>query len=358
MLRHHENSSMNSKINTYNPDLPVHMTFEEHDWHLLAEYWYPIALARDISEQPYGAMLLDMPLVIYKAGDELIVAKDACPHRGVPLSLGKNDGQGVVCRYHGLRFGKQGHCNRIPAHPEQKISPRFNLRTYAAVERYGLIWCSLSADKEAIPNIPVMPFWEDAEYQQLVCPTVDFQCFAGRQLEGFIDVAHFAWVHPDTFGDPENAEVPDYKTFETETGFNADYWSSVGRYPIGIEQRGQEGFQWLRHFEIHLPFTATLTIHFPNETKQVIMNAASPMTARSTRLFAPICRNYDKDLPVEDAYDFNLKIFEEDRLVSESQKPEYLPLDLSIEAHFPADRSSSMYRKLLRKKGFSPLFAA
>ncbi|MEN3979020.1 Rieske 2Fe-2S domain-containing protein [Acinetobacter sp. CWB-B33] len=349
---------MNSKINTYNPDRPVHMTFEEHDWHLLAEYWYPIALARDISEQPYGAMLLDMPLVIYKMNDELIVAKDACPHRGVPLSLGKNDGQGVVCRYHGLRFGKQGHCNRIPAHPEQKISPRFNLRTYAAVERYGLIWCSLSADKEAIPNIPVLPFWEDAEYQQLVCPTVDFQCFAGRQLEGFIDVAHFAWVHPDTFGDPENAEVPDYKTFETETGFNADYWSSVGRYPIGLDQRGKDGFQWLRHFEIHLPFTATLTIHFPNNTKQVIMNAASPMTARSTRLFAPICRNYDKDLPIEEAYEFNLKIFEEDRLVSESQKPEYLPLDLSIEAHFPADRSSSMYRKLLRKKGFSPLFAA
>ena len=358
MLRHHENSSMNSKINTYNPDLPVHMTFEEHDWHLLAEYWYPIALARDISEQPYGAMLLDMPLVIYKMNDELIVAKDACPHRGVPLSLGKNDGQGVVCRYHGLRFGKQGHCNRIPAHPEQKISPRFNLRTYAAVERYSLIWCSLSADKEATPNIPVLPFWEDAEYQQLVCPTVDFQCFAGRQLEGFIDVAHFAWVHPDTFGDPENAEVPDYKTFETETGFNADYWSSVGRYPIGLDQRGKDGFQWLRHFEIHLPFTATLTIHFPNHAKQVIMNAASPMTARSTRLFAPICRNYDKDLPIEEAYEFNLKIFEEDRLVSESQKPEYLPLDLSIEAHFPADRSSSMYRKLLRKKGFSPLFAA
>lgn len=92
---------MTSKaIATFNPDLPVHMTFEEHDWHLLTKYWYPIALARDITKQPYGTMLLDMPLVIYKMGDELIVAKDACPHRGVPLSLGKNDGQGVVCRYH------------------------------------------------------------------------------------------------------------------------------------------------------------------------------------------------------------------------------------------------------------------
>lgn len=345
-------------LDNFNPDLPVHMTFNEQDWHLLAEYWYPIALARDISEQPLGTVLLDMPLVIYKMANELIVAKDACPHRGVPLSLGKNDGQGVVCRYHGLRFAEKGHCNRIPAHPDQKISPRFNLKTYAAVEHYGLIWCNLTANHDAQPNIPMMPNWDDSAFQQLVCPTVDFQCFAGRQLEGFIDVAHFAWVHPDTFGDPDNVEVPDYKTVETETGFNADYWSSVGRYPIGIDQRGKEGFQWLRHFEIHLPFIATLTIHFPNDNKQVIMNAASPMTARSTRLFAPICRNYDKELPIEDAYDFNLKIFEEDRLVSESQKPEYLPLDLTIEAHFPADRSSSMYRKLLRKKGFSPLFSA
>lgn len=350
---------MNSTtIPVFNPDLPIHMTFEEHDWHLLAQYWYPVALARDVSEQPLGTMLLDMPLVIYKMQDELIVAKDACPHRGVPLSLGKNDGQGVVCPYHGLRFGTQGKCNRIPAHPQHKISDRFHLRTYAAVERYGLIWCSLTADKDAEPNIPMMPYWNDTDYQQLVCPQVDIKCFAGRQLEGFIDVAHFAWVHPDTFGDPNDVEVPDYTTTETEYGFNADYISSVGRYPIGLDQRGQEDFKWLRHFEISLPFTATLTIHFPNDAKQVIMNAASPMTARQTRLFAPICRNYDKDLPVEEAYDFNLKIFEEDRLIVENQKPEFLPLDLSLEAHFPADRSSSMYRKLLRKKGFNPLFVA
>lgn len=345
-------------ITTFNPDLPIHMTFSEQDWHLLAQYWYPIALVREISEQPLGTTLLDMPLLIYKMGNQFVVAKDACPHRGVPLSLGRNDGQGIVCRYHGLRFGEKGHCNRIPAHPDHKISPRFNLKTYAAVERYGLIWCNLTANLDAEPHIPHMPHWQDEAFQGFVCPTLDLNCFAGRQLEGFIDVAHFAWVHPDTFGDPENTTVPDYTTIETDYGFNADYISSVGRYPIGIDQRGQDGFQWLRHFEVHLPFTATLTIHFPNQSKQVIMNAASPMTARSTRLFAPICRNYDKNRPIQEAYDFNLKIFEEDRIVAESQKPEFLPLDLSIEAHFPADRSSSMYRKLLRKRGFSPLFAA
>ena len=349
---------MNTKaIATFNPDLTIHMTFPEHDWHLLSQHWYPIALARDITEQPTATMLLDMPLVIYKIADQVIVAKDACPHRGAPLSLGRNDGLGVVGRYHGLHCGEDGKCNRIPAHPQHKISDRFHLKTYAA-EKYGLIWCCLTAPLNEKPNIPHMPYWDDSNFQQLVCPFVDLNCFAGRQLEGFIDVAHFAWVHPDTFGDPDNVEVPDYITTETNYGFDADYLSSVGRYPIGIDQRGKEGFQWLRHFEISLPFTATLTIHFPHNSKQVIMNAASPVSARQTRLFAPICRNYDKDLPVEDAYKFNLAIFEEDRLIVETQKPEYLPLDLSMEAHFPADRSSSMYRKLLRKMGFSPIFAA
>ena len=235
---------MNTKtIATFNPDLPIHMTFPEHDWHLLSQHWYPIALARDITEQPTATMLLDMPLVIYKIADQVIVAKDACPHRGVPLSLGRNDGLGVVCRYHGLRFGEDGKCNRIPAHPQHKISDRFHLKTYAATEKYGLIWCCLTAPLNEKPNIPHMPYWDDSNFQQLVCPFVDLNCFAGRQLEGFIDVAHFAWVHPDTFGDPDNVEVPDYITTETNYGFDADYLSSVGRYPIGIDQRGKEGFQ-------------------------------------------------------------------------------------------------------------------
>lgn len=291
---------MNSRTeHLFNTEFPLHMTFSQQDWQILAQYWYPIALVRDVSEQPQATMLLDMPLVIYKLNHEIIVAKDACPHRGVPLSIGTHDGQGVVCRYHGLRFGQQGKCNRIPAHPDHKISDRFHLKTFPTIERYGLIWCCLLADEQDIPNIPVMPYWD-----------------------------------------------------------HADYLSQIGRYPIGLDQFGEDGFQWLRHFEVHLPFTATLTIHFPNEGKQVIMNAASPVSARSTRLFAPICRNYDKDLPIEDAYEYNLKIFEEDRLIVETQKPEYLPLDLSLEAHFPADRSSSLYRRLLRKAGFSQILAA
>ncbi|MDU4315859.1 MAG: molybdenum cofactor-independent xanthine hydroxylase subunit HpxD, partial [Klebsiella michiganensis] len=180
--------------------------------------------------------------------------------------------------------------------------------------------------------------------------------FAGRQVEGFLDVAHFAWIHTDTFADPDNQVVPNYNPQETAFGFIADYWSSVGNYPASSEFRAPEGFQWLRHFEMHLPFTATLTIHFPGEARLVIMNAASPVSSRITRMFAPIARNFDLHVPVEDVHAFNLRVFEEDRLMVETQRPERLPLDLTLEAHIPADRSSIAYRRGLKKMGFGDFF--
>ena len=227
---------------------------------------------------------------------------------------------------------------------------------YAAAEQYGLIWVCLSPKADSAPDVPNMPYWEDPNFQQIVCPGFDVNAFAGRQVEGFIDVAHFAWIHTGTFADARKPEVPTYMTVETEKGFVVDYRSDVGNYPIGVDGRANPEFEWLRHFEVHLPFTATLTIHFPDNARLVIMNAASPVSARKTRLFAPIARNFDKNLPVEDVHAFNLRVFEEDRLMVESQRPERLPLDFGTEAHIPADRSSMAYRRGLKRMEFGQFF--
>lgn len=339
-----------------NNTVPPHCTFHAEDRHILAQHWYPIGRSEDITEQPYKAKLLDEALVAFRVKGELVVARDVCPYRGVPLSLGCNDGEGVVCTYHGLRFEAGGKCNRVPAHPDQAIPAKLNMITYPTEERYELVWTCLKPDADKAPATPVLPHGDDDDFQQVTCPSFDVACFAGRQVEGFIDVAHFAWVHTETFADPNKPEVADYKTTDTREGFHADYYSMVGNYPIGVDGRADEDFVWLRHFEVTLPFTATLTIHFPDNRRLVIMNAASPVSARETRMFAPITRNYDKELPVQDVYDFNLKVFEEDRMVVETQKPERLPLDLTMEAHIPADRSSIAYRRGLKRMNLGEFF--
>ena len=344
------------------PVLPRECTFDAADWAILAQHWYPVALSREVTGAPLAVRLLDEPLVAYRVNGSVVVAGDICPHRGVPLSMGGGDGSGITCAYHGLRFGEGGACVHVPAHPTAKIPAKLNLRTYPAVERHGLVWTCLRPEPQHVADpatapIPPMPHWDDAGFQQINCPVVDIAAFAGRQLEGFIDVAHFGFVHKDTFGDPDDTFVPDYTPVPHERGFSVDYWSTVGNYPHGAK-RGEPGFQWLRHFDVHLPFTATLVIHFPGEARLSIMNAASPVSARRTRMFSPMARNFDTDQPLQDVYDFNLTIFEEDQAIVERQKPENLPLDPRLEVHIPADRSSIAYRRGLRELGLSHFFTA
>jgi vanillate O-demethylase monooxygenase subunit len=338
--------------------VPRACTFDPDDWRIIARFWYPIALATEVGEAPLGVRLLDQPLVVYRIDGETVVADDICPHRGVPLSLGRGDDRGITCAYHGFRFGAAGRCVDVPAHPRAKIPSRLNLRTFPAVQRYGLIWTCLAADADTEPVIPPAPHWDEAGFQQINCPWIDIAAFAGRQVEGFLDVAHFGFVHRKTFGDPSNLEVPAYTPVGTADGFEVEYWSTVGNYAIGAVDYSEPDFRWLRHFRAHLPFTATLVVHFPDGGRLSITNAASPVSARMTRMFSPIARNFDTDKPVQDVYDFNRVVFEEDRAIVEMQKPENLPLDPRLEVNVPADRSSIAYRRALRGLGLSTFFTA
>lgn len=342
------------------PAPPRGCTFEPDDWAILARHWYPVALSREVGEAPLGTRLLDQSIVLYRADGEIVVAPDICPHRGVPLSKGRQTDAGVACIYHGLQFGAGGRCIHVPAHPAKDIPERLHLKTFPAVERYGLIWTCLlpASDAPAPGDIMDMPHWDESGFQQINCPWIDIFGFAGRQMEGFLDVAHFAFVHTESFGDATNAEVPIYRTRATDYGFDAEYWSSVSNYPKGVTGAAGPDFLWLRHFRCHLPFTASLTVHFPGEDRLVILNAASPVSAKVTRLFVPIARNFDTDMPLQAVYDFNRQVFEEDKAIVELQMPECLPLDPAMEAHIPADMSSMAYRRGLRDMGLSRIFIA
>jgi Vanillate O-demethylase oxygenase C-terminal domain len=99
-------------------------------------------------------------------------------------------------------------------------------------------------------------------------------------------------------------------------------------------------------------------VGFPGGGLLHILNAASLVSARETRLFVPLCRNFDKDAPLEQTLDFNNQVFAEDIAIVEQQWPEDLPLDLHAEAHFPADRSSITYRKGLAPLGLGRSYTA
>ena len=331
---------------------PRNCSYAESDWEILSRFWFPVAIARDIAERPVRSTLLDIHLVIYRTPRGVSVARDLCPHRGVPLSMGWVEGDELVCPYHGLHFATDGRCVRIPAQPNVEPSDRFRATFLPSVERYGLVWTCLDPENAAT-GIPAFPEWEDGDFQAVVCPSVSMRASPGRQVEGFIDVAHFAWIHHEAFADRSNSIVPFYQTKSTEYGFRSIYVSNVSNFPKALQHLEPEGFIWRRTFDVYPPYIAFLRVDFPDSGVLRIMNIATPVTARETTLYVPLVRNFDKTGSLDDVYAFNAQIFAEDRAIVEAQSPEELPLNLDDEAHFAADRSSVAYRKALRDLGLS-----
>lgn len=331
---------------------PRECTYPDGDWEILAKHWFPVARAQDIGAKPVAARLLDVKLVVYRTPEGIHVASDLCPHRGVPLSMGWVEGSEIVCPYHGLRYATDGRCTRIPAQPNVVPGARFRASMLPVVERYGLIWTSLDAES-LDADIPDFPEWTDESFQPILCPPVAMQAAPGRQVEGFIDVAHFAWVHNEAFADRENSIVPLYQTQMTDYGFRSTYISNVSNFPKALQHLEPEGFVWRRTFDVYPPFTAILTVDFPDDGVLRIMNIAAPVSARETTLYVPLVRNFDRTGSLEDVYAFNAQIFAEDQAIVEAQSPEDLPLHMDDEAHFAADRSSVAFRKALRGLGLT-----
>ncbi len=334
--------------------LPRGCTFAESDWRILANFWYPVALSRDVTDQPVAAKLLDQRLVLWRTSDTLTCANDLCLHRGVPLSMGSLENGDLVCAYHGFRYDACGQCVKIPAHPSAAIPPKLRLTTHPVREAYGLVWTCLAA--EPAGTFPELPEWDDPAYQQALPDPLDIACSAGRQLEGFMDVAHFAFLHANTFGDPNNPYVPNYPVERAPHGLHIEYRSTVGNYlrQDGTEAPPEEGV--LRVFDCFLPFATRLKVHLPDGAHLVILDCASPVSARQTRLFAPLLRNYDTDQPLEPFIDYNVTIFNEDRAIVQAQYPEDLPIDLLEEVHIRADRTSIAYRQELGRLGLGEAY--
>ena len=333
--------------------VPRHLTFAVPDWQVLARCWHPVAYSVELTPtQPLGVRLLDQDIVLYRTPAGLGAAADLCAHRGSPLSLGTMcDGQ-ITCAYHGYRYNAAGRCTLVPAHPDAPIPAKLTLRCFAAVERFGLVWVSLdpAADSAALPAFPAHG---DPTFQIVPVPAFDWAASAGRQVESFCDVAHFTFVHPATFA-ANDPVVPRYDVMATPGGVHAEFRSQVGNVsdPAAARQT------WRRVYDLHLPFVVHLEIEFPAAGRMIVFNASCPVSARRTRIFSIVARNFDRDQPVAELIAFQQRIYAEDQRIVERQNPEDLPIDLDEEVHVKADRTSIEYRRQLARRGLGRGFTA
>lgn len=142
--------------------------------------WHPIAASSDlVSRHVFHGQLLGREFAVWRADDGFVnVWENRCLHRGVRLSIGINDGRELKCQYHGWRYANRtAGCTYIPAHPADAPARTITNRTFAAVERYGMVWSAEQPEGE-VPAVAGME-----EGGQLVLRPIPLNASADRVVE-------------------------------------------------------------------------------------------------------------------------------------------------------------------------------
>lgn len=94
-------------------------------------------------------------LAIWRAASGHVhVWGDRCPHRGMRLSHGFVRGETLSCIYHGWKYGADGGCAYIPAHPNLEPPKSICATTYPCGDSCGVIWAALQDTADPLPALP------------------------------------------------------------------------------------------------------------------------------------------------------------------------------------------------------------
>ena len=192
---------------------------------LLLDCWY---LARPSAEVKPGTqarvMIAGEPVLVGRTADGAPFAlKDVCPHRGVPLSAGRQmpapDGSpSVQCPYHGWQFGTgDGVCKLMPSLVEGQAmdASRVRVRRYPVAEKHGLLFVYIAADARFDGEPPPPPeFGLRAGKPRFVVSRV-FEAHMDNAVVGLMDPAHVPFVHTQWWWRPPSTGLrPKEKQFE------------------------------------------------------------------------------------------------------------------------------------------------
>ena len=76
-----------------------------------------------------------------------------CPHRGMRLSHGFVRGETLACIYHGWRYGTNGVCKHIPAHPSLVPPETIAAKSFHVRDVGGVIWGTAEHAPGNLPHV-------------------------------------------------------------------------------------------------------------------------------------------------------------------------------------------------------------
>lgn len=230
----------------------------------LLGFWYPAVPSDTLRPGSMKAlMMLGQPILVCRDRSGPVAAmRDLCPHRGMPLSFGRFDGERVECPYHGWQFDTKGRCRHIPAlvQGDTLQTDKVGVATYPVEETDGMIWLYIPDERGLsgpLPPAPRLPL--PSEAQQSFHISLTYTCTPDDGIIGLIDPVHGPFVHSWWRSDARIHEKT--KVYEPiPNGFRM-----VAHQPA----KNSGPFHWLQRL-YGGPLTTTIDFVLPNQRVELM----------------------------------------------------------------------------------------
>ncbi|MFO1115588.1 MAG: aromatic ring-hydroxylating dioxygenase subunit alpha [Beijerinckiaceae bacterium] len=273
--------------------------------------WYVAARSDEIADKPLGRQICGERVAMFRRANGSVAAvEDYCPHRGAPMSLGKVEGDTLVCPYHGLAMDGQG---RACSMPKQRMGAFPKTRVFPVVERYGFIWLwpgdATLADPAAIPAFEWANRPGFAYGGGLYHVKADYRLM----IDNLMDLTHETYVHSTSIGQKEIDEAP-VATRVTDDEAIAErimdnvasppFWRMAQRANGQDDQAPVDRWQVCRFslpshvmIEVGVARAGTGGRHAPDETRTsaVVVDFITPETETSHWYFWGMARQFKTD---------------------------------------------------------------
>jgi phenylpropionate dioxygenase-like ring-hydroxylating dioxygenase large terminal subunit len=252
------------------------------------KHWYVLAESHEVSKRPVKRLLFGDPIVLFRDATGAVGAlQDRCPHRNVPLSMGRIKNGNLECGYHGWQFNTRGECQAVPGLCGEATSANRYAPSHAVREQEGYIWVYGEANSEPINEPYRLPNLDGPGYTT-VRRTVDFPGSLHQTIENALDVPHTAYLHKGLFrgvGEPNEIQAVVTRTSDT---VQAEFIGEPRPGGIAGKILSPSGGV-VSHFDrFLLPSIAQIEYHIGDENHICTTSLCTPVDDFHTRIFAVI----------------------------------------------------------------------
>ena len=328
--------------------------------------WYAAAYDVELKHALLPRTICNQKIVFYRRADGQVAAlEDACWHRLLPLSMGRLEGDEVVCGYHGLVYNSQGRCTHMPS--QETLNPSACVRSFPVVEKHRFVWVWPGDPAKADPALVPDMHWNDDPAWAGDGKMIRVNCDYRLVVDNLMDLTHETFVHGSSIGQRAVAEAPFVATHGDRSATVTRWMEDIDAPPFWAGQirhaRGYVGKvdRWqIIHFEG--PCTVNIDVGVaeagsgavppggnqgdPRQSDRskgvngYVLNTITPETDKTCLYFWAFARNYSlgEQRLTHELREGVAGIFREDELVLEAQQkamdehPDHQFYNLNIDA--------------------------